>query len=89
MDVYHFVIFLERSRRNDFGQGRRDEEGGLLPFSPFILFPFYSFTLLLFYSFTFLLFYLFTLLPFLEFPSCREADVATRLVLTGYLFYLF
>ena len=58
MDVYHFVIFLERSRRNDFGQGRRDEEGGLLPFSPFILFPFYSFTLLLFYSFTFLLFYL-------------------------------
>ena len=54
MDVYHFVIFLERSRRNDFGQGRRDEEGGLLPFSPFILFPFYSFTLLPFYSFTFL-----------------------------------
>ena len=46
MDVYHFVIFLERSRRNDFGQGRRDEEGGLLPFSPFILFPFYSFTFL-------------------------------------------
>ncbi len=81
MDVYHFAIFLERSRRNDFGQGRRDEEGGLLPFSPFILFPFYSFTLLLFY--------LFTLLPFLEFPSCRETDVATRLVLTGYLFYLF
>lgn len=34
-------------------------------------------------------FYLFTLLPFLEFPSCREADVATRLVLTGYLFHLF
>lgn len=59
MDVYHFVIFLERSRRNDFGQGRREEEGGLLPFpllsfSPFILLPFYPFTLL----------------PFLEFPSC-------------------
>lgn len=54
MDVYHFVIFLERSRRNDFGQGRREEEGGLLPFpllsfSPFILLPFYPF-----YSFTFL-----------------------------------
>lgn len=61
MDVYHFVIFLERSRRNDFGQGRREEEGGLLPFSPFILFPFYPFPLLFFYLFTF---YSFTLLLF-------------------------
>ena len=54
MDVYLFVIFLMgRSRRNDFGQGRRDEEGGMrkvgfysFPFFPFSLFPFYSFTFL-------------------------------------------
>ena len=75
MDVYLFVIFLMgRSRRNDFGQGRRYKEGGmrkggtLLPFYLFTSLPFYLFTL-----FTFLPFYLFTLftlLPFLEFPSC-------------------
>lgn len=40
MDVYLFY-FWGRSRRNDFGQGRRDEEGGFLPF-----YPFYSFTFL-------------------------------------------
>lgn len=40
MDVYLFY-FWGRSRRNDFGQGRRDEEGGFLPF-----YPFYPFTLL-------------------------------------------
>lgn len=57
MDVYLFY-FLGRSRRNDFGQGKRDEEGGmrkeedgLLLFYPFI---FYPFTFLSFYSFTFL-----------------------------------
>ena len=68
-----------------------DKEEGMrkVGFYLFPLLSFFPFTLLLFYSFTFLLFYLFTLLPFLEFPSCREADVATRLVLTGYLFYLF
>ena len=62
MDVYLFVIFLMgRSRRNDFGQGRRNEEGGMrkVGFYSFILLPFYPFT-----------FFPFTLLPFLEFPSC-------------------
>lgn len=37
MDVYLFY-FWGRSRRNDFGQGKRDEEGGFLPLYPFSLF---------------------------------------------------
>ena len=45
MDVYLFY-FWGRSRRNDFGQGWRDEEGGFLPFFLFPFLPFYSFTFL-------------------------------------------
>lgn len=60
MDVYLFVVFFGgRSRRNDFGQGRRNKEEGMR------MVGFYSFIFLLFYPFT-----LFILLPFLEFPSC-------------------
>lgn len=63
MDVYLFVVFLggevvettsdkEGGTRKE-GQGKRNEEGGLLPFFLFTFLPFYLFTLL-----PFLLFYL-------------------------------
>lgn len=61
MDVYLLLFFWGgRSRRNDFGQGKRDEEGGMrkMGFCSFILLSFILFP-----------FYPFTLLPFLEFPS--------------------
>lgn len=48
MDVYLFYFFGGRSRRNDFGQGRRNKEEGMRKVG------FYSFTLLPLYPFTFL-----------------------------------
>ena len=54
MDVYLFY-FWGRSRRNDFGQGRRYKEGGIRKEGR----GRWAFTLLSFYSFT-----LFILLPF-------------------------
>ena len=55
MDVYLFY-FWGRSRRNDFGQGKRDEEGGMRKVGAFALLSFYPFIfyLLPFYPFTFL-----------------------------------
>lgn len=53
MDVYLLLFFGGgRSRRNDFGQGKRDEEGGMRKVGAFALLSFYLL------SFTFLLFYL-------------------------------
>ena len=55
--MFIFFYFWGRSRRNDFGQGRRDKERGMRKVG--------------FYHFSFLPFYLFTFLPFYPFTSLR------------------